>query len=279
MFTTRSTILVSLVSCLMVFNFLEAYVMSNPPHKTIYISQIQEEHILSATEDQRTFILKFLREFDQNLYQIHMVPNLGMFFLDVSQKPDWIKDILRRGCVWENYIENLIKLYACPGTVALDIGAHIGTHTFAMARAVGDLGKVIAFEPQLKTCREHFMNAALNGATNIYTFWAALGDKSGEIDLPNFIPQCEIVQLHDHAYGLSGIKAPLITLDSLAINNVSLMKVDVDGWEGKFLDGARETILRNKPVIIIEIEGGYDVESPQCSQEVIDRAKIGRAHV
>src|SRR3972149_10298292 len=149
MFTTRSTILVSLVSCLMVFNFLEAYVMSNPPHKTIYISQIQEEHILSATEDQRTFILKFLREFDQNLYQIHMVPNLGMFFLDVSQKPDWIKDILRRGCVWENYIENLIKLYACPGTVALDIGAHIGTHTFAMPRAVGDLGKALAFEPQL----------------------------------------------------------------------------------------------------------------------------------
>jgi hypothetical protein len=49
------------------------------------------------------------------------------------------------------------------------------------------------------------------------------------------------------------------TLDSFNIENVSVLKIDVQGYEPKVLDGAKETILKNKPVIFIE------VEAPQLS--------------
>jgi hypothetical protein len=43
-----------------------------------------------------------------------------------------------------------------------------------------------------------------------------------------------------------------LTLDSLALRNVSFLKIDVQGADDLLLYGARETILREKPVINLE---------------------------
>jgi hypothetical protein len=43
----------------------------------------------------------------------------------------------------------------------------------------------------------------------------------------------------------------------MQLDNISLMKIDVEGQEDQVLSGAQETILRCKPVILIEIMGGY----------------------
>src|SRR5262249_27695046 len=48
-------------------------------------------------------------------------------------------------------------------------------------------------------------------------------------------------------------KAKMIALDQLNLNNVSLIKIDVEGYEMEVLKGAMETIKRNKPVLIVEI--------------------------
>jgi hypothetical protein len=45
----------------------------------------------------------------------------------------------------------------------------------------------------------------------------------------------------------------IITLDSLNLGKISLIKVDIEGYEKEFLEGAKNTILKNKPNIIIEI--------------------------
>jgi len=45
---------------------------------------------------------------------------------------------------------------------------------------------------------------------------------------------------------------PLKTLDSFNFNNVDLIKIDVEGFEEEILAGAMETIIRNKPVIVVE---------------------------
>jgi FkbM family methyltransferase len=43
-------------------------------------------------------------------------------------------------------------------------------------------------------------------------------------------------------------------LDSLNIDNIGLIKIDVEGFEIEVLKGAKNTILRNKPTMIIENE-------------------------
>jgi hypothetical protein len=45
---------------------------------------------------------------------------------------------------------------------------------------------------------------------------------------------------------------PMITVDSLGLDDIDLMQLDLEGYEYDALVGAKETIERNKPVIIVE---------------------------
>lgn len=48
---------------------------------------------------------------------------------------------------------------------------------------------------------------------------------------------------------------PMVTLDSLNIADVDLIKIDVEGYELPVIEGRRETIARWRPNIIIEQKG------------------------
>jgi FkbM family methyltransferase len=258
-------IIQALVLLVLTFARVDAYLFSTPPHEQLKSIELNFDHVLSVDESFKQQIITSIRQFPWNGYDVYHVPEMGLFCID-QHKSHWIKDILKQEQIWEPHIVPLIKKYVKPGTVAIDAGAHIGTQTLIMARAVGDSGKVYAFEPQPKTFRELFINCNINGAPNVYCYWAALLDKKGEIELPNFISECEVVYLFDFSYGHSGIIAPATTLDSLELENVSFIKVDVDGCEDAFLDGAKNTILSNKPVLVIEILGGANIDTATPEQ-------------
>ena len=44
------------------------------------------------------------------------------------------------------------------------------------------------------------------------------------------------------------------TLDSFSLDDVTLLKVDVEGHEVELLNGATQTIRRNRPVVLIEVK-------------------------
>ena len=259
---------------LLLFARADALLLSRPPHAQYIPRALQYDHIMSADENYKQQILEKVLHFPVANYNIYLVRNLGMFFLDA--KSDWIKDGLKNNEAWEAYLLPWIQKYAKPNTTVIDAGAHIGTHTFSLARAVGPQGMVLAFEPQPKTFCELFMNAQINKATNVYCFWGALGDRFEEIQLPNFYPGVEVIYLFDaFTWGYSGNNAPMIPLDSLNLNNISFMKVDVDGCDDIFLDGAKETILRNKPVLLMEILGGADFDNttPEKREQILHTQK------
>lgn len=208
---------------------------ATPISREDLLSDPSLEQVLSANEEYRQKIIQRILDFPFDEYEIYTVKGLGKFYLD--DKPDWIKDVLKKNHLWEGYLLPFIKKYVKPGTTVIDAGSHIGTHTFSLAQAVQENGKVIAFEPQPKTFSELFMNKKISGYENIECFWGALGDKQGEIELPNFYPQVEVTCVYDFANGHSGQYAPMIPLDSLNLSNISLMKVDVDGCDEIFLRG------------------------------------------
>ncbi len=141
--------------------------------------------------------------------------------------------------------------YTKPGTIAVDLGAHIGTQTLLLARAVGPEGRVFAFEPQWKMFRELVWNLTLNDCNNVTVLRCAVGDANRTVQLDPPIPENEGAR----TIGKGSETAPMRTLDSFGLENVSMIKIDVENYEERVLNGARETILRNKPVMHVEILG------------------------
>jgi FkbM family methyltransferase len=215
--------------------------------------------------DETNYLIQFIREFPKESYSVHYVRGQGHFYLDNIN--DYIKNLLRKGVSWEGALAKRMKEKIPLGTTAIDIGAHIGTHTLALSEAVGPSGRVIAFEPQPKLFRELFMNMALNGASNIDFYWAGIGDRVAQIELG-----AEGVgnEGGSSLTGGTGKFVSLITLDSLHLDNVSLIKIDVEGMENAVIDGAKETLLRNRPTIFIEIFGGVDFHhaTPEQHQQI-----------
>ena len=133
--------------------------------------------------------------------------------------------------------------------MVLDIGAHIGTHTLSMSRWVGPGGIVHSYEPQMKLYQEHLVNMDLNKIKNVRAHFVALGDRSMRVSMGRAKNDNE----GGTALGKGGNRVELRTLDSYRFQNVSFMKIDVEGAEYYVLLGAKQTITRNRPSILVEI--------------------------
>lgn len=59
---------------------------------------------------------------------------------------------------------------------------------------------------------------------------------------------------------------PVVRLDDENLNNVDLIKIDVQGWEYEVLDGARQVIEHQRPWVIFEVNQDID----ECCQLMED---------
>lgn len=196
--------------------------------------------------------LKFIDEFPISSYELISVRLQGAFY--INDIDDTIKNFLRNKRRWEPRNQSIIRKYIKTGSIALDIGAHIGTHTVTMSKSVGDKGMVLAFEPSKHIHRELCYNLAVNKCSNTYPIRAAIGKTKSAVD---------VVISHPHNEGGSYVvdskgdwnSSTQLPLDAFNLQNVSFIKIDVENMEADVLDGAQATIARNKPVMLIEIQG------------------------
>jgi FkbM family methyltransferase len=210
----------------------------------------------------------YLETFPKEQYKVTIIRGGGRFYLDDTQ--DEIKNFLRKGGIWEENVVTLLTKYVKPDTTVIDAGAFIGTHTLFMSKYVGKKGRVYAFEPQRKIYRELVHNLKLNHIKNVVPLRFALGSGS------------EIIEMNPAAQGneggtgigQGGDKAELRTIDSFGFRNVSLIKIDVEGFEDYVIEGAKETIQRYRPILVVEIAGGKDDQKAPPEMKVrVDRSK------
>ena len=144
------------------------------------------------------------------------------------------------------------------GGTLLDIGAHDGEFTRPFAALPGN--RVLAFEP-LPSAFARL--AAQHWPPHVTLRREALGDHAGEITLT--LPVVDGVAQEQWASTAKGYaqhagvaeqrhRVPLITMDSLNLTDLTHVKLDAEGGEYEVLRGARETLLRCRPVLSIEIE-------------------------
>jgi len=133
-----------------------------------------------------------------------------------------------------------------PGDTVVDLGAHIGQQTYIMLNAVGEKGRVIAFEPDLEHAAILTYGLTLNRITNVYVFAAAADDRTAYNDFP-FLMCGEGSAEIDHR-GLKG-KAWCMRLDDMKIK-IDGIKCDTQGRETFIFDGARESLQECKFALV-----------------------------
>ncbi len=152
-----------------------------------------------------------------------------------------------------------------PGVVAIDGGANIGVQTLTWARAMTGWGSVIAIEAQERVFYALAGNIAVNNLFNARAMHAAIAAEPGIIEIPepdylNF-GTFGSFELRRHGrnedIGQDVDKNPKIrvaamTIDSLALPRLDMLKLDIEGMEEEALAGARRTIEACRPVIVIE---------------------------
>ncbi|MBI1776504.1 MAG: FkbM family methyltransferase [Proteobacteria bacterium] len=153
----------------------------------------------------------------------------------------------------EARVETLRQLLQ-QGDVVVDVGAYIGNTTLFYARAVGEKGAVVAFEPQRVIFQTLCANLALNSMTNVYAVHAAVGDERGQAVVPLLKPELEnnfaALGLEDSKWD-QGDSVPVTTIDNLELRNCRFISVDVEGMELAVLKGAEATIATCAPILFV----------------------------
>lgn len=231
-------------------------------HKSLFFPWLDQEITRADIQKiSQPFDDKDLKEYQKtfqiDLYSLYPVQD-DIYWVD--EKWDLLKSLsIKKGLVWEPHIVKLFKKYVKEGDTVLDIGGHLGTHTMALSKCVGPNGKVHVFEPQPKLFTELLVNIFLNGCKNVIPHRMALGEKDGEAFIYSPFPHNEGMA----HIATSGDKVQMKTLDSFNFSNVSLMKLDIEGYEINALKGALETIKQNRPIMIVEV-----LTSPTTTQRL-----------
>lgn len=132
-------------------------------------------------------------------------------------------------------------LELCTGRgTALDVGGHVGLWSYNLAHA---FKTVHAFEP-VAAHRECFVKNVTQ--PNVTLHAVALGH------VPGFVSMWSEQGSSGNTQVRGPGDIPMVTLDSFGFTDVSLIKVDVEGFEENVLRGAEELLARQKPVVIVE---------------------------
>ena len=147
----------------------------------------------------------------------------------------------------------VLQQLARPGATVVEAGANIGALTVPLARRCAP-GRLLAFEPQQRVFQVLCANLALNQLENVTARPEALGEAIGEavVPRPDFNRNGNFGDTALRGPDEAGDKVRVVTVDSLDLEDLGLLKIDVEGFEAAVLRGARTTIARCRPVIYSE---------------------------
>lgn len=147
------------------------------------------------------------------------------------------------------FLEAALTTYG-PDAVALDVGANIGALTIPLAQLAAH---VHAFEPQPAMADLLEENVRRAGQGRVTVHRCAVGQAAGTIRLPR-VRYDRPGNFGGLSMGGEGPEVPVITIDSLALPRVDLIKADVEGAELDVLLGAEQTLTRFRPHLYLEAD-------------------------
>lgn len=171
------------------------------------------------------------------------------------------------GNVWEATTIQFLTGHCRDGDV-VHAGTYVGDFLPVLSRAGDADAKARAFEPNPENYRCACMTAYVNGLQNVELTNVALGERQGVLPLvtggvhgASLGGLCRIGQAGDNR----SIDVRGVTIDDVVPSdrNVSLIHLDVEGFEMPALTGSLATIRRCKPILVLETmpEGSWLAEN------------------
>ena len=214
------------------------------------------------------------------------IKDIEFFIKKIIPENYLLKKRLKRA-IKKNYEKELsiIDRFADKSKDAIDVGVYRGVYSYKLAQ---NFSLVHSFEPNpllypylIRNLKKIISNI------NLYNF--ALSDINGEtkLKLPlrsksffknniEELYQLGAASIHPNNQfdNFKEVIVKMRKLDDIKINNkIGFMKIDVEGHELEVIDGAKNTIVNNMPVLLIEIEKRHTKEPVEKSINYIK--KIG----
>ncbi len=194
----------------------------------------------------------------------------------------------------EMFLERVFNKFLVPGSTFIDIGANCGYWSAYALAKVRQTGQVHAFEP---VTQYHFFLqriADLNPAFKLVANNVACGSRNEQRTMAMVLPQSDNFDNQDTNIGSSSLfsgflshaealtqtaEVEVITLDeylranSIDVDGIGLIKIDVEGFEEYVLDGM-SSVLSNKGrkiPILCEILTDLTREYPLDGRNIISR--------
>jgi FkbM family methyltransferase len=127
---------------------------------------------------------------------------------------------------------------------AFDVGAHVGNHTVFLAAVCGL--NVVAWEPDDRAYEMLLDNLALNPGLRVETFKVAAGETEARGALNSLMTGSEC---DDGDVTICPVD------DVVDCPDLSVVKIDVEGYEHRVLAGMTRHLLRSHPVVYAEAHG------------------------
>ncbi len=161
-----------------------------------------------------------------------------------------------RDRAYEPAVTAAIETALRPGSVFVDVGASLGYFTVLGGRAVGPAGKVHAFEPGSQNHSMVLLNAAMNGLENVELHRVAVSDVPGTMLYAGHGANGFVRPFDGDPAAVTTHEVVEATTLDLALGDearVDVVKIDVEGAEGRVLRGAERVIRRHRPTIVFEL--------------------------
>jgi len=155
---------------------------------------------------------------------------------------------------YEPHVSRVFAERLRPGMAVLDIGANIGYFTFLAAARVGPSGRVWAIEPNRKNVAFLLASRARNGFSQVAIIQAAASDRWEVLSLSTDYSNGAALE----AAGLEPDQfiEPVMALPLDAClprsPRIDVVKIDVEGAEGKALRGMLDLLERDLPLVFSE---------------------------
>lgn len=185
---------------------------------------------------------------------VNMVEVNGFWLLENDKKCR--RTFNDRGGIQVDHLRKVLELVT-DWSIAIDGGAHVGSWARLMAEKFKE---VHSFEmvPETYACLEKNVGYLKNVKLHL----KALGEANRHMGINR-----EGSTLSHHVS--EGDDVEMVAIDSLNLSGLGLLKLDLEGYEYHALQGAKQTIQKYWPVIILEEKGHanrYGLAPDICSQ-------------
>lgn len=158
---------------------------------------------------------------------------------------------------YEMMLETRYRRWVMPGDTVLDIGAHTGRHLVAFLDCVGETGQVLAFEPlplAFEVLKRKYSDtvAILNNVALAKT--AGRAEFTFAQGTPEESGLKQRVFNHPEKAHPQVIDVQVETMDAYCqhLNQLSFVKIDIEGGEIGCLQGGERTLARFRPLVSVE---------------------------